>query len=984
MLGRLVHVKELSPFVGRQHELDLLRTALDGNDAVLLLGDAGVGKSRLTSELVRLLTQRGRRCLSASCLPMATRLPLLPIVNLLRECFTVDGGRPFEAALQVCPAYVREDLARILPEMGGSGSPRLAKRWILSRLFAAVVQFWSALADAAPLLLVVEDLHWGDQATRDFLTYLLASRRSHGGAALLLTARTDEPRLDDRDNWLQQTAMSGTVSRMLLAPLSSEEISELATAVRGEATASLVEELWLRAEGNAFFTEQLLAAGATGSGVVLPSELAELLRARVAATSDDERRVIELLAVAGRPVRQNELALVCGLPDATVQASLRGLARAQLIRLDHGGIETRHALLGEAIVDGLLPAERASLDVLVATLLRDRRDPSLAAEAARHWERAGRLDEERDARIAAAEQAERMGALAEAGRAWQRAYELAEATTQRTAQAFEPSGIALRGIAALEAAGDSRQAEALAARALTHTDHSPSSRAALQARYALLRAERDRARGVRELDDAIRALEAVGPSAELVESRHRLYSLELGLAHGERAFQHLQLAVSTGEALPPSGAYTRALASLAYERMRAGDLEAGQTALDRARELTPSQDPISHAALAHLEVYVLLQRSRLPEAEQAGRAALAQVATHGLLASYPGTMLAINVVWALVAAGRVTAAGELIDPMTDEPVTVDGRVRQAFRSWVDLHRGRLDDAAERQAAIQDLSVDPGAESATEFARMRAELAFWNGDPGTAAHIVEEALAWLPGSEEPLATANLLVTGMQATAELAEVATARHDHTAQTAAQTTATALETAAERSGPEIFHEHPFFATMAPLAAQWRAERARTQQLDTDQDWTAVQQRWQRLGWPHRAAYASWRRVHVAMREGDRTRASEALRAAWSLADEHVPLRGQISSLARLARIPLPLEDEPDAEVAETQPPTATSPWGLTSREMDVLRLITQGLTNAQIGARLYMSPKTASVHVTAILRKLQATNRVHAAAIAERAGLV
>jgi DNA-binding NarL/FixJ family response regulator len=152
---------------------------------------------------------------------------------------------------------------------------------------------------------------------------------------------------------------------------------------------------------------------------------------------------------------------------------------------------------------------------------------------------------------------------------------------------------------------------------------------------------------------------------------------------------------------------------------------------------------------------------------------------------------------------------------------------------------------------------------------------------------------------------------------------------------------------------------------------------------WADVARRWQELGRPHRGGYARWRQAQAELWAGGRSSATVTLQSAWHLADQHVPLRAELSSLARLARIEL----APDAVVAPPQrtPVVADPPsFGLTARELDVLRLLAEGLTNAQIGARLYLSSKTVSVHVTAILRKLQAVNRVHAAAIAERAGVL
>ena len=144
----------------------------------------------------------------------------------------------------------------------------------------------------------------------------------------------------------------------------------------------------------------------------------------------------------------------------------------------------------------------------------------------------------------------------------------------------------------------------------------------------------------------------------------------------------------------------------------------------------------------------------------------------------------------------------------------------------------------------------------------------------------------------------------------------------------------------------------------------------------------WQEVGWPHRAAYARWRQAEALLDAGrPPAAAAGALRAAAAAAEGHAPLLAQIRTLAGRARIPL----QPPAAAATARPAAvASAPYGLTGRELAVLRLLAAGLTNAQIGAELYMSPKTAGVHVSSILRKLGVSGRVQAATVAERAGLL
>jgi DNA-binding CsgD family transcriptional regulator len=187
---------------------------------------------------------------------------------------------------------------------------------------------------------------------------------------------------------------------------------------------------------------------------------------------------------------------------------------------------------------------------------------------------------------------------------------------------------------------------------------------------------------------------------------------------------------------------------------------------------------------------------------------------------------------------------------------------------------------------------------------------------------------------------------------------------------------------GGAPFTDHPFVATIPAERATWDAERTRLAGPSDPPAWGAAAKTWQDLGCPHRAGYAWWRHAEAQLNAGQPpAAATAALQAAAAAAGGHAPLLAQIRALAERARIPL------TAPAGIPQPPSpaeAVAAYGLTGRELAVLRLLAAGCTNAQIGAELYISPTTAGVHVSNILRKLGVTGRVQAAALAERAGLL
>ena len=350
-----------------------------------------------------------------------------------------DGGGLLVAALDAAPGYVREEVGRLLPGMGQGGGTGPAGRdgeWSRERLFAGVAELLAAVAGGSPsgVGLVVEDVHWADGETLDFLTFLVRAGR-RGPVRVVATCRGDEaPLAAHVAGWLARVRGHAGTEEIRLGPLSRAEVAGQAAALAGGPVSPQVSDyLYARAEGNAFFTEQLVAAalagqGGAGTGLQVPAELparlAELLAARAGRCAGDARAVLAGLAVAGRSLGEDLLAAVTGLEAGAVRQGLRELAAARLLAEDTsgGGHRPRHALLGEAVAAGLLPGERAVLHERAARALAG--DLALAAEVAGHWQAAGRPAEELPARVAAAEAAERVFGYDEAAVHWQRAIEL--------------------------------------------------------------------------------------------------------------------------------------------------------------------------------------------------------------------------------------------------------------------------------------------------------------------------------------------------------------------------------------------------------------------------------------------------------------------------------------------------------------------------------------------------------------------------------
>ena len=997
-------------FIGREDELSRLLGALRGEAAmVLVVGDAGVGKTRFTAEGMARAAAGGMVVARGECLPLAGTLPLLPVAAALGDLAGLAGGGVLEVALDAAPGFVRGEVGRLLPQLGpgsGTGPGGRDEGWQRERLFSAVAELLTAAARESParLGLVVEDVHWADSATLDCLMFLGRSGR-RGAVSVVATCRGDEaPLAAPVADWLAQVRGAASVEEIRLGPLSRVEAAEQAASLAGGPVPPRVaEELYARAEGNPFFTEQLVAAAMAGTAhgglrvpAGLPARLAELLAARAARCTGDARAVLAGLAVAGRPLTEDLVGAVTGLDVEAVCEGLRELAAARLLAEDTTGAahRPRHALLAEAVAGGLLPGERAVLHERSARALAAAGDRALAAEVAGHWQAAGRRAEELPARVATAEASERVFGYAEAAVHWQRAIELSHA--QPGAVATTGTGLPrmyVRAIDALYLSGDSVRAGELAEEAYRgfagHSD--PATAAVVCHRAAFYRAMDDPAAGLPLIEEALRLFEHAPPSADhadalldyantflmSVEGRH-----QAGLPGGLHRARALEIAQAVGA----TTLISRSLASFADRAFLAGQVKEGLAFLERGWGVArASRDGAALVRLAVSESDALLKLARFQGAADVAFRGLDTARQTGLEGSWWAAILAANAAEALLALGRTAEAAALIDPLTSGPPDRIHWVMHEARADIDLLRGDIAAAADRRQLIDSRPAKHigHIDFAREAAQRAAELALWAGRPSNALDEVQRVLPLFQAPDLTSHCGRLLGFGVQACADLAERARARRDEPAVRAAVAAADGLVSWADQMAGVPFSGHPCIATIPAERAIWEAEQTRLGGASDPDAWNAAAKSWDGLGCPHRAGYASWRQAQAQLDAGQPTAAAAAaLRAAAVAAEGHAPLLASIRALAERARIPLraPLAASPEAR----GPAQVPAQYGLTGRELTVLRLLAAGRTNAQIGAELFISPKTAGVHVSNILRKLGVTNRVQAAAMAERAGLL
>jgi ATP/maltotriose-dependent transcriptional regulator MalT len=970
---------------------------------VLVTGDAGVGKTRFIGEGMARAAATGVVVLRGQCLPLASELPLLPVAAALGQLADLDEGRVLDAALRAAPGFVPGEVARLVPALGEGGGTERDGAWSRKRLLSAVAELLDAVAkqSSAAVALVVEDVHWVDSATMDCLTFLSRpGRRSR--VKVLVTCRSDEaPLAAAVAGWLAQLRGDAGVEEIVLGPLTRAEVAEHAAALAGrELPSAVVDELYGRAEGNPFFTEQLVAAappagqeGEEGAAPVvpvgLPARLSELLVARANRCAGDARAVLNAMAIAGRPLEEDLLCEITGMEPTRVRQGLRELAAARLLADDaaHSNAhQPRHALLAEAVAARLLPGERATLHESAARALAG--NQALAAEAAAHWQAAGRPADELPTRVVAAKGAELVFGYAEAAAHWQRAVELSRALPDATrAAGMELPGLYLRGIDALYLAGDSGRAGLLAEEAYRRfaADSDRATAAVVRYRAAYYRAVAAPADGLPLMEEALRLFEPSGPSAEHAQAWFDYSNMQFAAGSEDGRTPALNRALEIAEAANATVLIPAILAVIASEALARGEVEEWSAVIQRARSLAEASE--GGAALVWLAVNesdALQKQAKFTSAADVALRAIEAARRAGLEAWYASTILTGNACEALLAQGATAQAAALVDPLTTGLPDRDHWVLYEVRAEIDLLRGDVDAAAERHQRVRGIIGPTGdMHFARETACLGAQISLWAARPRDALDEVQRALPLFKTPDLTILCGRLLAIGMHACADLAERARARHDSSAAEDAAAAADGLASWVEQMGGAPFTDHPSIAAIPADRATWEAEQTRLAGHSDAALWLGAAKAWQDLGCPHRAGYAWWRQAQAQLDAGQpAAAAADALRAAATAADGHEPLLAQIRLLAERARIPL--QAQTGTHDAAAPPAEALPSLGLTSREQAVLRLVAAGKTNTQIGAELYISQRTAGVHVTNILRKLGVSNRVQAAALAERAGLL
>jgi DNA-binding CsgD family transcriptional regulator/tetratricopeptide (TPR) repeat protein len=1007
--------------VGRDDELAVLAGALDdargrATSVVVVRGPSGVGKSRLVAAFADLALAKGARVLAGQCLEVAsTGLPFGPIAAVLRD---LQRSTPRDR-LDDLLGPARSELMILVPELGSGGvegaendrragtdgeDPRAA-----ARLFEQILGTVERLGEDAPTVIAIEDVQWIDDASRDVLSFLLHGLRSER-VLLLLTFRSEHlSRTHPVATWLGDLGRTPRARVVTVPPLTAAQTGTQVEAILGAAPSpEIVERIHTRSEGNPLFTEALLASTADGSGD-LPNALFDALLATVHRLPAGSLETVRAAAVAARPVDEQFLAAVLGGAEADYLEPVRDAVVGQVLVAGREDYAFRHGLFAEAIVADLTPGERRTLHARIAAALDHRPELAeggrswVAGESADHWQAAGRVPEAFRRSVDAALAATGIHAYQAAARRWEAALEIADhLDTETRSELLTGSGLdnadlLIRDARALGLTGAHERAVELADRALGALE--PGSDAG---RVAQLRSDRARilweagrfdvARDAQHEAAALLEAEAAGDAWAAVMTRYATMLLWQGRV--EEAIDVAGRAAVAARAHRLAAVEAQALEAQGIGLRLAGSMADAVGRLTEARRLARSGGDLEEYLFASDSLTeCLVDADRFDEAVDVAAETLDDAVRSGLDRPY-GAMFRGNGALALFHLGRWAEA----DLLTSTGIDVGhGRIwALAVRARLMAAMGRPEEVRVALATVASIYPDGlPAAARLERALPAAELLLLESDPAAALEAVVAAFdADAPhvGLRLDLATA-----GLRAAADVAVgVRGVSGGGLPGRVPELVERCLAEVAEQQRILDGWDRPPASKLA-TAALALAEANRITGPEPDR-WEAVASAFEAAVMSYPAAYAQYRAAEaLLMRDGVRAAthgpAGELIRGAHrsAVALGAAPLAADLARLARQARVELddatPDSDRVGAPVvarAHAGDGGRASDLHLSAREHEVLALIAAGRTNGQIALELFISPKTASVHVTHILDKLGATNRIEAAMIATRAGLL
>lgn len=947
--------------VGRDGDLAGLRRAFDraaGGEpsAVLIEGEAGIGKTRLLREfLTGLAADAAVETHVGRCLDLGSaRSAYGPLTRILRSVVDALGIDEARAAV----GAGAEALRMLVPELGEGRPSRESTS--PDALRNAVATLFESAAERAVQVVVIEDLHWADDSTLVMLSYLLRTLQQ-GRVLLLLTCRSDDVRRGDAvSRFIAENTRARVIERLALERLDREATRRMVEQLHGAPLSdAALQRLVERAEGVPFFIEEV-ACCASGP---LPDSLRDMLLVRFDQLDSDARHVVQIASGAEGSLSHSLLAELAGLSDERLDAGIRAAAAGGILSVHDDVYSFRHALLREAVHDDLLPGERARLHRAYAEAVEARSpapDYCDRSSIAYHWRLAQVPDRALAATVIAMQDAKRRFAFASAARFGEIALELWEQVPDAASVTGIPHITLMRQIGSiLRNAGEAERSLVVVDRALAEVDDDTDA-------AEHVRLLRDKGQYLSNLgqpgaiDHYLEALELIDGGVD----DDRLHAMLLNALAGKYMLASLraEAIITATQALEVA---TRAddphEMSVAHNlrgtcRMHLGQMDEAFADFREAARLAPFSNGGAELRyfVNYSDVLELIGRHR--EAFDVASAGITRARELGVERAN-GTLMAQNMVEPLLSLGEIDRAVALLAAVPA------GRTQVLNDQYVTLTRIRT-------LAWQGL-VDEAEQLREEWMPVLRR----SGDL--------ERQAWYRNLENDIALS--AARGRWRDALAAVLTIADQDETF--------------------ESLHAYRLL-----LESGWAVAEVRAADVPVDDAIAVIRRLW--LALPASVRSDSWSRVLDALldpsveklraaaeltegddlpavmrgvvllelarelvAEGRRGEAQEAVASAESaaVAIGHVPLQRSIRSFGTASGV--------GAHESAHDPGSGVSgDLELTAREAQVLDLIAEGLSNKQIGARLFISAKTASVHVSAILRKLGVSSRTEAAMLTAR----
>ncbi|MFE5920189.1 AAA family ATPase [Streptomyces sp. NPDC056468] len=1004
MLGP-VESRSVSPvFVGRATELETLndalaRAAAGEPQALVIGGEAGVGKTRLVEEFATAAGEGAAVVALGGCVEIgADGLPFAPFSTALRAL-----RRELPGELAAAAAGQEEELARLLPELGETAPTRGADRSDeegMARLFELTARLLERVAAGRTVVVALEDLHWADASTRHLLAYLFRTLRT-GRLVVLATYRSDDiHRRHPLRPLLAELDRLRTIRRIELGRFNRAEVGrQIAGILAAEPDPAQVDEIFERSDGNAFFVEELAVATHEGSCVGLTDSLRDLLLVRVEGLPESAQRVARIVAEGGSTVEYRLLAAVAQLAEDDLIEALRAAVNANILIAAPGGdgYRFRHSLVREAVGDDLLPGERSRLNRRYAEALET--DPTLVPAGERvmrlasYWYHAHDPAKALPAVLDASVTARRRHARSEQLRLLERAMELWDSAPEDIratlrpvdyTEVYPPCGcdpdttplryldLMAEAAVAGRLCGERERALKITKRALhlLEDEGDPMRAAWFWVQRSRLVQSLARGDGWKELGTAQQLVRGLPPSEVHAEVLAAAANWSMLRAPGPDAMSAAERAVEYARMVGAEDIELNARLTLGNLMVDAGHIESGLAQMYRVRDEVLARGLTSVVGRSHVNLPSILEGiGRSEDAVGILREGLRLTQQWGLRDSEAW-------VWANLA-----------------------------KSLISL--GRWDEAYA--AAVNAQRTGQSAKPLGGGSNSLAHLALARGDTAAAArHLATSRASY--GTHDPMPQNDLRMSCLALGTAAAEGrlldARAEADRVldagfppgtqryvwplllAAAIAESDARAQALPAAQEGRTAFLERLGDAvrkltTGAPLwlaYEKWtRAELDRAEDRANPDTWSDVVTAFEALERPYDLAQVRHRLAEALLAIGgddERARATELLRLTRAAAT-HLDARPLVDATTHLAQ---------RARLALTTAPPPTDPadsLGLTTRERDVLRLVSAGRTNRQIAEELFISPKTASVHVSNILGKLGVSGRGEAAAVAHRTGM-